>query len=197
MKEFESGERKRIKAEYEGLLRQTRREIENLVRQIKEQQASHEAVVAAKAFVETKMSRRSSVQGRKPGPESMGHGSSPGSRSGESEVHTLAVGDAVLSRTFNRLGTLVELTGDQAVVAFGNVRMKLKGSDLRIVRPPSPRARTGDRTALEEFDPRLNVRGMTQEECRESLERFLDRATAAGRAISRSCTGRGLVSCVS
>jgi DNA mismatch repair protein MutS2 len=191
LKDFERTERHRIQSEREAMLKQTRRDIENLVRRIRDEQASHEAIKEAKNYVEEKLEAQETQNGSKKA-EAENPGTAPrsgdtipgqGTRSRTEAVrvmspsgHVPSIGDYVHSRTFARQGTVVDIERDEATVTFGNIKMKLKLKDLQVLSKAEPEPVPKSPAEFEEFDPRLTIRGMTQEEAREALVRFLDRA---------------------
>lgn len=168
--------RERLRREEERFLREQRREIENLVRRIRETGADRESVVAAKAAVEDRLEEVVAAAPAEPamsGPDA-----------------DFAVGDSVESATFRRQGLLVGLDGTRATVAFGNIRMELAAADLRRVRSapaPDPAPAPEDF----EFQPRLNVMGMTRAEAESALDRFLDNAVLGGCRELEVLHGKG------
>ncbi len=155
-------EQQRLRAEQETFLRETRREVENLVRQIKESQAEHEAVVKAKRYVEDRLKQvtatAAEVKEKHPSFE-------------------LTVGDVVESRMFQRRGVVADIRRDQVTVAFGQIRMQLSADDLTLVqsevRQKQEVAEPGESYS---FEPKLSIRGMTKEQASEAVSRFLDEA---------------------
>ncbi|MBN2465004.1 hypothetical protein JXD38_05210, partial [candidate division WOR-3 bacterium] len=97
----------RLRAEQDRFLREKRREIENLVREIREQKASHESVVAAKQKVERALVEVS-VEPEEP--------ELPGSVPDD-----LKPGDHVESHTFRRQGEVIDVRDTRATVAFGQI----------------------------------------------------------------------------
>jgi DNA mismatch repair protein MutS2 len=190
-RQYEQTERKKLQAEQSAMIRETRREIENIVRQIKEQQASHESIKAAKTFVEQKLERADS----RPPTTDVGLKDQSSISNHESvivnPVSLPAPGDCVVSRTFARQGTVVEVDGSEAVIAFGNIRMRLDVADLTVLARPEPEPEPVVVDESEAFDPRLNVRGLTQEEARDLLERFLDSAEMHGNKQVSIVHGKG------
>jgi DNA mismatch repair protein MutS2 len=156
-----------LRLERERLLVDKRREIENLVRQIRERKADHESVVQAKAAIEQELTKLPPAVAPEPVHDVAGTALKPG--------------DTVESHTFRRQGTVVEVSDSLATVAFGQIRMALDLGDLRAVSPAAVVA-PGEPVPDEpyRFDPKLNVRGMTREEANEALVRFLDEAAASG-----------------
>lgn len=170
--------REKLRAEEERFLREKRREIENLVRQIREQNASHESVVAAKQRVAEELEQVESV------PE-------PATEVDTAPVD-LKTGDAVESLTFRRQGVVVDRAGDRVTVAFGQIRMELNRQSLRLVAPaevkPEPEQVMDDAFR---FDPKLKVLGMTREEALDALDKFVDEASATGTVELRILHGKG------
>jgi len=168
----------RLRAEEERFLRGKRREIENLVRQIREQKASHESVVAAKQHVEHALAEAV------PEPEEL---ELPGSA-----PEALKPGDNVESHTFRRQGVVVETSENRATVAFGQIKVELAAADLRLVEPaevtPEPEPVQPEPYR---FDTRLSVRGMTREEADDAVTKFLDEARMVGSAELTIVHGKG------
>jgi DNA mismatch repair protein MutS2 len=175
----------RLRAEEERFLREKRREIENLVRQIKEQKASHESVVAAKQHVEQALAEVEAEE------EARGE-----RREARGESPELKTGDNVESHTFRRQGVVVETSENRATVAFGQIRVELAVDDLRLVEPAEARdekreAGVESREESYSFDTRLNVRGMTREEADEAVTKFLDEARMTGSVELTIVHGKG------
>jgi DNA mismatch repair protein MutS2 len=158
----------RLRAEREQFLLDKRREIENLVRRIRERGADRESVVAAK--------RRIADELETAGPDPVDP--PPLGERAEPERSPVA-GDAVESRLFSRQGTLLEVDGSEGTVAFGQVRMRLPLADLSLVEGPvrAPAAvptEPADEPYL--FNTRLSVIGMSRDEAGAAVGRFLDEA---------------------
>jgi DNA mismatch repair protein MutS2 len=168
----------RLRAAEDRFLREKRREIENLVRQIREQKASHESVVAAKQRVEQALAEVS--------PEPV-EPDLPGSA-----PERLKPGDNVESHTFRRQGVVVEVRENNATVAFGQIKVELAVADLRLVSPGEAKPEP-DPVQPEPymFDTRLSVRGMTREEADDAVTKFLDEALMVGSAELTIVHGKG------
>jgi DNA mismatch repair protein MutS2 len=170
--------RERLRAEEDRFLREKRREIENLVRQIKEQKASHESVVAAKQYVEQALAQvaTESEEPELPGPAPEG----------------LKPGDSVESHTFRRQGVVVETGENRATVAFGQIKVELAVADLRLVEPAEVKQEPELVSAEPyNFDTRLSVRGMSREEADDAVMKFLDEARMVGSAELTIVHGKG------
>jgi DNA mismatch repair protein MutS2 len=167
-----AGELARARHEQERLLVTKRREIENLVRSIKERAADHESVVAAKAAVERGLAELTAADDSK-GQVAGAVPEAPGGPIGPDI--------SVWSRTFRKQGTVVEVRGSKAVVAFGQIRLEVDSADLEPVRVSDRLPESGQ--AVHEsyrFDPHLRIIGMLRDEADEAVGRFLDDAAMAG-----------------
>jgi DNA mismatch repair protein MutS2 len=160
-------ERERLRSEQERFLVGKRREIENLVRSIREHEADHESVVVAKRAVEQGLSEIA-LEPELP-------------RSEPGVGLEFRAGDCVWSRTFQRQGVVVELRDSTASVAFGQIRMQLDLSDISPAQGrPASRA---PEPVVEEpyfFDPHLNIMGMIRDDAETAVRRFLDDAAMNG-----------------
>lgn len=171
--ELESA-RQQLRREEEYWLRERRREIENLVREIRLNRADHRSVVAAKQAVSDSLAELAAVP---------------------TEPTTIdkipVVGDTVESATFRRQGQLVASDGERATVAFGNIRIEVALSDLQRVEPARPVPASPQPPVEFEFQPRLSLIGMTSSEAEAALGRFLDDAALAGCRELEIVHGRG------
>jgi DNA mismatch repair protein MutS2 len=165
---WQATERKRLVAEQERLLRDARRQIENLVRAIRESGASHPSIVAAKSHVEAGLAR-AELANEAP--------------AGDSIPEPLAPGERVESSTFRRRGEVVATEGGKVTVAFGSVRVALDHSDLRKVPPAALEPGVEDRSSGGDefrFEPRLDIRGLDRLDAERAVGRFVDDAVVAG-----------------
>ena len=168
----------RLRAEEDRFLREKRREIENLVRQIREQKASHESVVAAKHHVEQALAETSPEPQEPELPGSAPEGLKPG--------------DNVESHTFRRQGMVVDVSENRATVAFGQIKVELAVADLRLVEPAEVKQEPELVSAEPyNFDTRLSVRGMSREEADDAVMKFLDEARMVGSAELTIVHGKG------
>lgn len=177
LRQQEAEARERVRSEREVLLRRTRREIENLVRNIREGQAERDDIVRAKRYVEQELEQTTSAAPPEP----------------EDAAIELEPGDVVESRLFRRQGEIVEITGEQATVAFGNVRVQVRLGDLTRLRADT--RRDSEPTAVDSpeyrFEPRLNLRGMRAEEADLAVQGFIDEASACGATELEIVHGKG------
>lgn len=161
-KTFQDEEKKKTRRDMNELLKTTRKEIENLVRQIKEKNAEKSTIVQAKKYLADKMSTIPVEKETRKEP-----------------VQVYQPGDYVFSQTFHKQGLVVDTNGKENVtVAFGNIKIKLNPSDLTKSAGAQPKI-SADYTPLE-FNSKLTIRGMTSDEAKEALDKFLDDAQLAG-----------------
>ena len=109
----------------------------------------------------------------------------------------LAAGDPVVAPELGVHGTIVELGGDEAVVAGrGGLRVRVPLARLRPDRdaradaPPEQSVTVRAPTPTDTPDE-LDLRGRTAQEAREALRAFVDTAALAGRFEVRVIHGRG------
>ncbi|PSR22155.1 MAG: endonuclease MutS2 [Sulfobacillus acidophilus] len=111
------------------------------------------------------------------------------------------VGERVRVAGFSEIGTVTELAGRTATVEIGALRMKLLIGDLERVGDTgeapakSVRVQSGHRAMSQEKSRTLglevDLRGMTQEEALEVLDKYLDDAVLAGAPFVRIIHGKG------
>lgn len=110
------------------------------------------------------------------------------------------VGDRVRVSGFPDVGIVMELHGKVATVAIGSLKMKLSLEELEYVpgpveTKPVERRRAGNRSLGLEKSRALalevDVRGMTQEEALEVVDKYLDDAVLAGAPYVRIIHGKG------
>lgn len=169
LKEKLEAEREQLQAEREAALLAARREIENLVRRIRETQAEHKAVVKAKKYVEDELHK------------AQGAGSKAQEHDAESDF---AEGDAVESKSLRRRGVVTEVGPDAVTVAFGSIKMQMKHEDLSRDMTESfdnsGRATAPAADDTGRFDTRLSLLGMSREEAAAAIDKFLDEAACLG-----------------
>jgi len=165
----ETGRDERL-GEAERFLTDTRREIERLVAEIRETQASKEAVQGFHHALHQKQKQLSQRRKR------------PKAR--RAPDGSIAVGDRVQVLSLNKEGEIEQLLGDdRAKVRLGNVTTTVELRNLAKVDSSDkkkPPATFIGATPDDAISPEIHLRGMTVEEAMEALNRFLDRAVIAG-----------------
>lgn len=160
-------EAQRIRNEEERLLKESRRQIENLVRELREKNADRQSVIKAKRYIQGRLSQ---LQENRPEAEKT------------SEIaprEKFEIGDIVESKVFRRRGRVTEINGKEVVVSFGQIKMSVPAETLFRVESNLPESQKGLRSEFN-FIPRLNIRGMTKEEAAIALNQFLAEAAAVG-----------------
>ena len=165
----------RIKAleETSILLDSTRKETERLVAEIRDTQASKESIKALqKRLKDTK-------------------GAVSGVRAKLDTDHERSVdaikflkGDLVRIVTLNKEGQIDQIVGgDRARVKVGNVMTVVEIRNLRRIDSPLDVKKlrpVSGQNVNDHFSPEIHLRGMTADEGKDALEKFLDRAVVAG-----------------
>ena len=174
LKEEIEDEKKRALAETEHLLDRTRRETEQLVAEIRKSQAAKGVV---KKLHQTLRERRSEVDHitenlASPPVEPV-------------DQSTFEVGNLVRIISLDQTGEIEELQGDKARVRLGQftTTVGLRNLEKLGIQPGSAKARrTGAATRADDqpFSPEIHLLGMTVEEAKEELDRFLDKAVVTG-----------------
>lgn len=174
---FKQEHEQRVKKEAEDLLVETRREIEALVKRIRETSAEKSAVGEAHRHVEERLRE---VRAR-PAPRKAKH---------------VAEGDLVsLSPSGRPSGRVIEVQRDHATVEIGGKRLTVKKWNLYKAAEDASEERRTDAPvnvtadSLDTTD--VNVRGMSREEAIEAVDLFLDRAVLSGAQEVRIIHGVG------
>ena len=190
-------------AEAEKILAEANATVENTVREIKEAAAERETTQAARAALDearqrverrkTKVGRRQrsrrAVTAKPPAPEAEG---------------PIAVGDRVRLDSADAVGEVLELSGDEVVLALGALTSRVKLGRLTKVGGPSRparrtavrvpgRARRGERTgtAVSTAAVRLDLRGERVHEALARVQRFVDEALVGGARSVEIVHGKG------
>ncbi len=153
-------------SERKKLITDARREVENLVKSIKESKATRESVVAAQRYLKEKDKELSSAL-----------------REETPIISTdLDEGMRVRSSRLGREGTIVEINerSGEALVEFGTLKMALSLSDLEPCADERPRKAVSRVDEEAVFNPRLHLRGMYAEEAYERLVAYVSEAVALG-----------------
>ena len=164
--------REKALADAQGLLDNSRRELEKLVAEIRKSQAQPEAVRQAHQFI-------------KEAGEQLAHTKRRGQpqRPKQPRMDKFAVGDRVRIISLDREGDLTELIGnDKARVQVGSMTTTVPLRDLerratQSGRTTTPVAQTPSKGGL---NPEIHLMGMTVEEATFALDKFLDEAVVAG-----------------
>ncbi|MCB0579570.1 MAG: endonuclease MutS2 [Phaeodactylibacter sp.] len=185
--------RKKMKLELkEQALQQAARdnkEMERLVREIKEQQNIEKAKEIAMQAREERQQLSEEVGGLR---EEIYY--QPVAK--EEKHKAIQVGDFVKLRTGGATGTVESIDRNKAVVTMGQMRMTIKLRDLQHARAPlevqssrSVQADTVAQTAT--FESKLDIRGMRYDEALKVVEDFVDQALISNTTSLQIVHGKG------
>lgn len=177
-------------AEAERLLAEANARVERTIREIREAEAERERTRAARERLER---TREKVAKRRRALERREVPSEPESASGP-----VRVGDRVRLGDEGAVGEVVELAGEEAVVALGPMRARVPLGRLRKVGGPAParrerRASPPPVAAMPALAARrrVDVRGRRAEEAVAAVERLLDDAVVAHLPTVEVLHGKG------
>ncbi|PKK82846.1 MAG: hypothetical protein CVT49_11695 [candidate division Zixibacteria bacterium HGW-Zixibacteria-1] len=162
--------KKRQLEELERTLNETRSEVERIVKEIRESKASTGTVKQAHKFLQEKketLERLKAKHQPKPAPSDK-----------------LEPGDPVLVISLRAEGEFVGMAGDnKGKVRVGNIMSTVDITDLKKIITDASDKKLKSAGGLREMSapgPEIDLRGMTVEEARESLDKFLDSAMLSG-----------------
>ncbi len=160
------------------LLAQSSELIEKVIKEIKESAGDSGKIKSARKEVE-KMRRDLAAEETKISTE----------QSKASESFEIAVGDKVKLLDTHTVGEVLELKDDDAVVSFGNFRMKtslrnlekISNKDAReMERKQTVQHRSSSLTEIKEVPTRLDLRGLMGDEAILRVEKFIDESVSNG-----------------
>ncbi len=166
IREYTKSEAARARDEAEALLRGARKEIEHIVKELRESQAARPKVRDAHATIQKKLDELGPV------PET------------PKRAIVVMPGDVVsISPTGEPKGIVISAKKDMATVDINGKRIKMKMSNLYRVTAEGPALSESagfvvDAPAMESTT--LDVRGCDREEALDAVDRFLDRAVLCG-----------------
>ncbi len=163
-------QKERALADTEEFVHDTRRQVEKLVEEIRNSQASQESL---RAFHQDFSKRQKELSKRK------------GTKEAEPLDHTsFAPGDAVRVISFDRLGEIETLIGsNRARVKIGSITTTVELRNLNKVETgltPKKKQHLPTSEVESQMSPEIHLLGMTGEEAMESLERYIDHAVVNG-----------------
>jgi DNA mismatch repair protein MutS2 len=180
---------KKALAESEKIIAETKGEIERLVKEIRETQAHKDVVKKTHQYLaqkaqETKVKIAALQDPPAPKPQTV-----------EGPLHK---GDRVWVEPFNKEGEVADIFSDQQKVKLrlGNMFYTIDEAHCRKLQSATP-PRREVRPAPISYEvtsnvgPEISLRGLTGEEAREALDRYLDEALLAGWEEIRIVHGKG------
>ncbi len=180
-----SDQRESALAETDELLNETRQEIERLVKEIRESDAEKSKVKEAHRSLKEQTSKLESARANK---------SKKPAGTKRSEV--LQPGDQVWINSLRISGEIAELVGkDRVRVRVGNILNLVKREDVLRADVATPGAKPRrDPIGLRAETaaaPEIHLRGLTVEEAKEKLDKFLDRAVLSEMSQIYVIHGKG------
>lgn len=166
-------EKQKALEETASLLDSTRKEAERLVAEIRSSQASKESIKQLQKKLKETGATVTSLKAKQ-----------ETERVRSIDAIRFLKGDAVRIVTLNKEGQIESLIGgDRAKVKVGNVMTVVELRNLRHIDSPTSPTKlrpVAGQNVEEVLSPEIHLRGMTAEEGKEALERFLDKAIVAG-----------------
>ncbi len=183
--------------EAERILREANRAFEHAVKEIREKQASHEAIKKAKQLLESQKEKVERIR-RPPPPEKR---MAPAGRAvetepGEAGAGPLRVGDTALLPGGAR-GEVLALQGGRVQVATGSVKVWLDAEEVKKAGGPGAdrgggvKVSIASREEVAPVSPELQLRGMRVEEAEAALEKYLEDLAMVGLSRARVVHGKG------
>ncbi|MCP9235085.1 endonuclease MutS2 [Lewinella sp. JB7] len=184
--------RKRLKLEAkEQSLAETakyNKEMENLIRKLREEKKIDEAKEQAKALREEREKISEEVTDLR---ENIYYQPSRGKK----QRTEFSEGDYVKLRTGGAAGTIESLDKKRAIVIVGDLRLTVNLRDLELADNPmtlrKERSVTSDVSGVASFSNKLDVRGMRYEEVLHTTQAFVDQALMANASQLRIVHGKG------
>lgn len=170
-KTFESEEKKKILFEARRFLSEQRRNIENLVRNIRETNAQKTTIIEAKNYIEEQFQKINTVNTQQESSETI--------ITDQNDV--FEIGDYVFSKTFQKNGLIIEKTNKLVTVAFGSIKFELDYDDLQKLSDQNNKSSLTPPSFVNNyeqpiFQPTLNIIGQTKEEANLLIQRFINDA---------------------
>ena len=108
----------------------------------------------------------------------------------------IEMGDFVKMRAGSATGRVEEVQKKEATILMGDMRVKVKLKDLIVVGTPldirsTPSIRTDALQKSANFDPKLDLRGMTMLDAEQALQDFMDNAVISSANSLRIVHGKG------
>jgi DNA mismatch repair protein MutS2 len=154
----------------EDTLSDARTQIERLVKEIRESKASEKSIKDAQRFLNRKKSKLNQL-GKKHFPPS-------------TIVEKFVPGDSVVIESLQKEGEFVGYAGETKGKRIGNIMSVVKLSDLhKTNHAPTEKKKpvsSGGTQDISAPGPEIHLRGMTVDEAKEALDKFLDSAILTG-----------------
>jgi len=185
--------RKRLKLDQKEhelrLSANTSREVDKLVRQLKEEKNLERVQQVALQLKQDRAEKARQVDDINADVVKMEE------KSGTVAQRPFQVGDHARLRAGGATGRIETLKGGKAQLAMGGITVTVHTSDLLPVAPPEkPKisAPSADIQQAAAFESKIDIRGMTPDEALLVLEKFVDNALLSNAAVLRILHGKGV-----
>ena len=184
--------------EAKKVLADANRMIENTIRKIKEAQAGKEETRQARQELEAFAQQQEEKLSEQKPKERREKKQRP---IPEKEDTPIGIGDAVRIQGQQSIGEVLEISGKEALVSFGSIKLRAKLSVLEKIRKSSL-AQPEDRKVrikmsfdinekASEFNPQVDIKGLRVEEALRTLRHYLDDAVLLGVKQVKILHGKG------
>ncbi|MDW8158635.1 MAG: endonuclease MutS2 [Bacteroidia bacterium] len=162
------------------LLKETNAKIENIIRQIKESQAEKEVTRTLRQILQEELAARTQEIEEEEKIEEI-----LDSDQSDKEKRTIQVNDWVRLPDSVLVGKVLEVKGNKALVATGEVKATFRVKDLRKVenfeeKPQKVKSNYFNLGTIAKVASELDVRGMRVEEALKSIEKYMDNVIMSG-----------------
>lgn len=167
----------------------TGREVEKLLKQLKEEKNLEKAQLLSAQFKQERAEKAREVDNINAEVVRMEEQNTP-SASGR----PLAIGDFVRLRAGGATGRIETIKGQKAMVQLGELKVTVALRELLpAAEPIKQRSSMGhaDLQATSTFESKIDLRGMSKEEAYKVLEKFVDNALLSNAAVLRILHGKG------
>lgn len=185
--------RKRLKLEQKEFeLRQsanTSREVEKLIRQLKEEKSLERAQQLSAKLREERGEKARQVDDINAEVIKLEEKNTPAAA-----ARPLQPGDYVRLRAGGATGRVESIKGNKAIVEMGEMKVTVGLRDLHPVAEPAKQMESSANTDLQyaaSFDAKIDLRGMSKEEALRVLEKFVDNALLSNASSLRILHGKG------
>ena len=166
------------------------KEIENLIREIREEANLEKAKKLAEKVRVRREEQNTQVQNLR---QEIYYQPPTAKEAAKGEI---TVGDYVKMRSGGATGQVMSINKKKAVVSMGMMQMEVKLRDLQHANQPlevrkSKSIQTDTADNLAEFVPKLDIRGMRMDEALSTVEVFVDKALVSGHGELRIVHGKG------
>lgn len=167
----------------------TSREVEKVVRQLKEEKNLERAQQVAQQLKQERAEKARQVDDISADVVKLEE------KSSSVAVRAFQVGDYARLRAGGATGRIEALKGNKAQLTMGGITVTAHTRDLLPVAPPVKQAVSSSAADIQQaaaFESKIDIRGMTPDEALLVLEKFVDNALLSNAAVLRILHGKGV-----